>query len=73
MLPQPQNIGGNYVITFTQLAGVSGVTFGAEWKADLTSATWTPIAESGSGSTHTFSVPVGTNQKLFIRLTVTSR
>ena len=72
LLPQPQASGGNYVITFTQPAGVSGVTYGAEWKADLSSGTWTPIGDSGTGTTHTFSVPIGSNPQIFMRLKVSS-
>ena len=70
LLPQPQILGGNYAITFTQPAGVSGVTCGAQWSADLSSGVWTSIADTGTGTTHTFSVPVGTNTQLFLRLTV---
>jgi hypothetical protein len=72
LLPQPQILGGNYVITFTQPAGVSGVTYGAQWRADLSSGTWTPIGDTGSGTTHTFSVPVAGNPQIFLRLTVSS-
>jgi hypothetical protein len=50
-------------------AGVSGVTYGAQWSADLSSGVWTPIADTGTGTTHTFSVPVGGNPQLFLRLT----
>ncbi|MEO6755394.1 MAG: cadherin-like beta sandwich domain-containing protein, partial [Chthoniobacteraceae bacterium] len=73
LLPQPQRIGGNYVITFTQPTGVSGVTYSAEWKADLSAGSWTPITQdTGSGNTHTFSVPIGVNPKIFLRLKVSS-
>ncbi len=73
MLPQPQRVGANYVITFTQPAGVSGVAYSAEWKPVLSAATWTPITDSGGGgSTHTFSVPIGSNLSMFIRLRVST-
>lgn len=72
MLPQPQNISGSYVVTFTQPAGVSGVIYGAEWITDLGSGIWTPMTDTGSGSTHTFSVPIGTNMQLFIRQRVST-
>jgi hypothetical protein len=29
-----------------------------------------PIADTGTGTTHTFSVPIGTHPQLFLRLTV---
>lgn len=72
MLPQPQISGGNYVITFTQPAGVSGVIYSAEWSITLLPGSWTPIFDSGSGGTHTFSVLIGGNQNLFIRLRVST-
>ena len=72
LLPQPKFIGGNYVISFTQPTGVSGVTYGAEWCTDLSSGVWTPIADTGSGTTHTFGVLVGTKMQMFLRLRVSS-
>lgn len=71
-LPQPQRIGTNYVLMFSQPAGVSGVTYGAEWCADLAVGNWTPMADTGSGTMHTFSVPVGTGDLMFFRLRVSS-
>ena len=72
LLPQPQITGGNYVVTFTEPAGVSGVTYGAEWAADLSSGSWTPIGDTGSGTTHKFSVPMGGHAMIFMRLRVSS-
>ncbi len=69
-LPQLQKSGGNFVYSFTQPAGVSGLTYGAEWTASLSSGSWTPISDTGSGNIHTFLVPIGGNTKLFIRLRV---
>ena len=51
---------------------MSGVTYGAEWRADLSSGTWTPIADTGAGTTHTFSVPIAGNAQIFMRLKVSS-
>ncbi len=70
-LPRPQKVGGNFVATFTQPAGVSGITYGAEWSTTLQAGSWTPIPDTGSGSTHTSSIAIGTVPKLFMRLTVT--
>ena len=72
LLPQPQFVGANYVITFTQPTGVSGVTYGAEWRADLASGNWTTITDTGTGPTHTFSVPTAGNPQVFLRLRITS-
>jgi hypothetical protein len=72
LLPQPQFVGANYVITFTQPTGVSGVTYGAEWRADLASGNWTTITDTGTAPTHTFSVPKAGNPQVFLRLRITS-
>ncbi len=69
-LPQLQISGGNVVYSFRQPAGVSGITYGAEWSAALDSGNWTAIPDTGTGSVHTFSVPIAGNPQLFIRLTV---
>ena len=72
LLPQPQKSGGYFVCTFTQPAGVTGVTYNADWRSDLATGNWMPITDTGAGATHIFSVPVGTNTALFIRLRVSS-
>lgn len=71
LLPKPQISGANYVVTFTQPSGVTGVTYGAEWRAELTGGTWQPITDTGSGSVHTFSLPIAGNPKVVMRLKVT--
>lgn len=72
MRPQPQFVGGNCLISFTQPAGVSGITYGAQWRVDLDAGTWLPVPDTGSGNVRTFSVPMGANTHLFMRLTATS-
>lgn len=69
-LPQAVLTGGNLVITFTQPAHVTGVTYGAEWSTSMADGTWSPITDTGSGGTHTFSVPIESNTKIFSRLKV---
>jgi len=71
-LPQPQIVGPNFVLSFTEPAGVSGVTYGAEWRAALDTGTWQTVTDSGSGSVHTFIVPVGDNATIFMRLRVST-
>jgi copper(I)-binding protein len=71
-LPQMQQSGGNLLYSFTQPAGVSGVTYGAEWSQTLLSGSWTAVADTGTPPQHTFSVPIGSNTKLFMRLKVTN-
>ena len=72
-LPQGKLVGDNYVIDFTQPTGVTGITYGAECSATLLPGSWTEVPDSGSGTKHIFSVPVGTGGKLFMRLRVTGQ
>ncbi len=58
--------------SFTQPAGVSGVTYKAEWCQTLQSGNWTEVTDTGTFPQHTFSVNAGTNTQLFIRLKVTN-
>jgi alpha-tubulin suppressor-like RCC1 family protein len=71
-LPQPQRIGDNLVMRFTQPAGVTGITYGAEWSKTLLPDSWTDIPDTGTGTEHIFSVPAATAPRLFMRLKVTS-
>jgi large repetitive protein len=70
-LPQFVLDATNLSFTFTEPEGVSGVTYGAEYRTDLLTGSWLPVTDTGSGSTHIFSVARGSNTKLFLRLTVT--
>ena len=71
-IPPGQIVGSDFVINFTQSAAVSGITFGAEWCTDLVAANWQPVADTGSGSVHTFRVPVGSDLQMFMRLKVST-
>jgi len=70
-LPQPHLINNNLVVSFTEPAGVSGINYGAEWSARLTPGSWTLVSDTGITPQHTFSVPIGTNETLFIQLKIT--
>ncbi len=70
-LPQPVLSAGAYTFTFTEPAGVSGVTYGAEWTSNLSLGTWAPMADTGSGASHRFSMPTNAGSKGFMRLKVT--
>ena len=72
MLPQPQQSGGNLVYSFTEPAGVSNITYGAQYTPSLTPANWQPITDTGFGTVHIFSVPIGSNTQMFLRLTLTN-
>ena len=75
-LPRPQKVGGNFVVSFTQPAGVSGITYGAEWSTTMQPGSWTNITDTGntgaSPPQHTFSVLTAARPELFMRLKVTS-
>jgi hypothetical protein len=71
-LPRPQIVAGDYVLSFSEPAGVSGVIYGAEWRAALDAGSWQAITDTGIGSVHTFSVPIGTNLQIFVRLRVST-
>ncbi|RYD67312.1 MAG: choice-of-anchor D domain-containing protein, partial [Verrucomicrobiaceae bacterium] len=69
-VPQAQRTGGNLMVSFTQPAGVSGVTYGADWSEDL--ETWVPTTDTGTASQHVFSVPTADKTSLFLRLRVSA-
>ena len=71
-LPQGRIVGRNFVIRFSKPAGISGILYGAEWSATLEPGSWQEVPDSGSGDTHTFSMPLDTGPRLFMRLKVTA-
>ena len=72
LLPQPRIIGTNYVISFNEPAGVSNISYGAQYATSISPANWQPVADTGSGTQHIFSVPIAGNPQLFMRLVVTN-
>ena len=70
-IPQGQVSASNFTVSFTQPAGVSGITYAAESSATLEVGSWTPVADTGSGGQHVFSIARTT--KGFIRLKVTAQ
>jgi subtilisin family serine protease len=72
LLPQPQIIGNNLVISFIQAENVSGITYGAEWSEPLLPGSWFDVTDTGVAPQHIFSVPIGTKPRLFLRLKVSS-
>ena len=71
-LPQPQMAEGQLFFNFTEPAGISGITYGAESSSTLQLEDWQAIPDTGHDTLHIFSVPVGDASQLFIRLRVTS-
>ena len=72
MLPQARIVGTNLVVSFTQPVSVSGVSFGAEWSQTLAPGSWTSVSNSSMLPEHGYSVPIGAEAKLFMRLKVTN-
>lgn len=58
-LPQGKRVGDSYVIEFTQPAGVTGISYGAEWSRTLLPGSWTEVPDNGTADEHIFSLPVG--------------
>lgn len=71
MLPQVQRASNTLFYSFTEPPGISGITYGAEWNSNLQSGSWSPVSDTGSGSVHIFSLPIGSDKK-FLRLKVTA-
>ena len=69
-LPQAIFVGENFGYQFTTPAGVSGVTFAAEWSDNLT--TWHSVTNIGTAPQHTFSLPTTGETRIFLRLKVTT-
>ena len=51
---------------------VAGITCGAEWNTSLLPNTWTTIPDAGIPPQHAFSVPVGTNKRMFMRFRISN-
>lgn len=73
LLPSPQHGGGALILTFIEPAGVtgSGLIYGARWSASLQPGSWIPVPDTGSGTTHIFSVPTGGQSRGFLQMMVT--
>lgn len=69
-LPQATASAGFLTYQFNEPAGVSGLTYGAEWSATMDGG-WQPVPDTGSApGEHRFRVPMDTTAK-FLRLRVT--
>ena len=64
-LPLPTRTANTLGVSYLQPAGVTGVTYGAQWSPDL--GEWFDLMEAGSGSTHTFSVSTVGRDRVFFR------
>ena len=69
--PQPLRVGDDFVIRFTQPAGVIGLRYGAEWSATLLPGSWQDLPDTGVDGEHCFRLPAGGQPRGFMRLKVT--
>ena len=69
--PQPQRVGDDFVIRFTQPAGATGIRYGAEWSATLLPDSWQTVPDTGTGGEHRFAIPAAGLPQGFMRLKVT--
>jgi trimeric autotransporter adhesin len=64
LLPVGSIAGGDFVLTITQPAGVSGVSYGAEWSTTLEAGSWTAIHDTGAAPEHSFRLAIATHPRL---------
>ena len=66
-------LAGEYVVAFTQPAGITDIDYGAEWSPTLEAGTWQEVPDTGSGNDHRFAIPVAGAPRGFMRLKVSAR
>lgn len=79
-LPQPIITASQMVLSFNHpayfdLTGYApGILYGAEVSSSMQPGSWTPLPDTGTGSTHTFTLPISpaTSSRMFLRLKVTT-
>ena len=70
LLPQGVVTNGNFVLSFTQPAGVGGVAYGVDWSPNPAPGPWSPVTDTGVPPAHLFSVPTNGNPTIYMRLKV---
>jgi hypothetical protein len=71
-LPQVQLSGGSCSYSFSQPAGVGGISYRAESSTTLLPGSWQVVPDTGTAPQHVFSVPVDSAPERFLRLKVTN-
>ena len=59
-------------LSFSTPAGVSGITYGAEWSFSMLGGSWTAIPDTGTAPQHRFIVSMTGQKKAFLRFVVTA-
>ena len=65
--PRFQRVGNSLTCNVSH---VTGVTYGAEWSANLSFNSWQPLPDTGDYPQHVFTLPIDADQRNFVRLTV---
>ena len=68
--PQPQRVGDDFVIRFTQPVEATGIRYGAEWSATMLPGSWQEVPDTGSDGEHRFAIPAAGLPRGFMRLKV---
>ena len=71
-LPRPVLGESDFVLSFTEPAGISGITYHAEWSETLLAGSWSAIADTGTPPQHVFSLPTSSGPNIFMRIKVTN-
>ena len=71
-VPAWQQIAGNSVLSFTQPAGVTGITYHAAWSTTLQPGSWVAIPDTGIAPQHTFTIPAAAGPRRFLQFTATA-
>jgi uncharacterized delta-60 repeat protein len=72
VLPSWEQVGRNFVLTFTRPGEAGGVTYTAEYNTTLDPAGWTAIPNTSTAPQFTFEAPAG-NGRLYLRVKVTGQ
>ena len=70
-LPQPILTGSFVELSFTQPAGISGLSYIGEYSTTLAPTAWLPLPNTSIPPLHTYRVPRSTGQQIFMRIKVT--
>ena len=72
LVPRFQRSGNDLTCTFTQPAGITGITYSAEWSSTLQPGSWTVISNAATPPTYSFIWPLAGKSRVFTRLKVIS-
>ncbi|MBL9129624.1 MAG: choice-of-anchor M domain-containing protein, partial [Verrucomicrobiaceae bacterium] len=71
-LPQGGMNGTFFEMSFTQPLGVTGISYGAEYSTTMAPTDWHPVPNSATPPLHLYRVPATGEQKVFMRIQVTT-